>query len=32
MGADPITSEIDEYLILEGGHALERREESGRTT
>ena len=32
MGADPITSEIEEYLILEGGHALERREESGRTT
>jgi hypothetical protein len=35
MGADPITSEIEEYLILEGREgrqALERREESGRTT
>lgn len=32
MGADPVTSEIEEYLILEGRRALERREESGRTT
>lgn len=32
MGADPITSEVEEYLILEGRHALERREESGRAT
>jgi hypothetical protein len=30
MGADPITSEVEEYLILEGRQVLERREESGR--